>query len=136
MSKCITKLQSSLSHATTQEPLSARLIIMDQSSARLRLARHCSLVHLKALGLLGKKKNSSLSNLLRNNLTYGCPGGGFQLDLGRKTSLKLGNGSSLKYHLHLIFLLNSPKSLLRSSLLIILGAGTKPYPFSKTLISI
>ena len=53
-----------------------------------------------------------------------------------EVSLKLLDGSSLKYHLHLIFLLNLLKSRLKSPSFIILVVGTIPRPFSKTLISV
>ena len=102
------------------------------------MASHSSLIRMYARGLTGKQENNALSNLLRNNSAQGCPGGGFQLDLGRKagTTVKFGDGSSLEDHLDLIFLINSPKSLLRSPLLVVIGVGTKPYPFSKTLVSV
>ena len=63
--------------------------------------------------------------------------GGFQVDfdLNPGISLKSSAISLLKYHLYLIFLPNSSKSLLRSASLISLGISTKLKPFSKTFIS-
>ena len=77
------------------------------------------------LSQLSEKSNKSFKRLYNNkfisekeliHFSYkfkntSCLGKKYLLPKGQKagTPLKLGDGSSLKYHLHLIFLLNAPK---------------------------
>ena len=108
------------------------------SFCRLRIVRYSSLFKLNFLGCPGKTENLSSLTLHRNNSKAGEPFGGFHVDLSSyfETSEGIYWLSFLKYHLHLIFLAKSSKSLCKSASLINDGVGEKPKPFSKTLISV
>ena len=106
------------------------------SFCRLRIVRYSSLFKLNFLGCPGKTEKISSLTLHRNTSKACEPFGGFHVDLNSyfETSEGIYWLSFLKYHLHLIFLAKSSKSLCKSASLINDGVGEKPKPFSRTLI--
>lgn len=90
------------------------------------------------MGCPGKTKKLSSLPLLGNNSKAGEPFSGIhvELDFYVETSDGISWFSFLIYHLHLIFLVNSSKSLCKSTSLINYGAGEKHKLFSRALISV
>ena len=107
------------------------------SSWILRIVRYSSLVRLSCSAFPVETEKKFCSVLFKNNSSAGEPLEEFQVDLLWNVGISLLLWVLfLKYHLHLIFLLNSLKSLRKSASLIKDGVGEKPKPFSSTLISV